>query len=93
MLVCGDDSLDTTAMVAALSDRGLAQVHCEGGPSLFGSLLATDAVDELCLTLSPRLEAGDARRIASGALPEPRGLSLARVLRSAGTLMLGYTRA
>jgi riboflavin biosynthesis pyrimidine reductase len=93
VLVCGDDSLDTTAMVAALSDRGLAQVHCEGGPSLFGSLLAADAVDELCLTLSPRLEAGDARRIASGDLPEPRGLSLARVLRSEATLMLGYTRA
>jgi riboflavin biosynthesis pyrimidine reductase len=93
VLVCGADSLDAAAMVAALGQRGLAQVHCEGGPSLFGSLLAADVVDELCLTLSPRLEAGDARRIANGGLPEPRGLALARVLRSEGTLMLSYTRA
>jgi riboflavin biosynthesis pyrimidine reductase len=92
VLVCGDESLDASAMIAALGERGLAQVHCEGGPSLFGSLLAADAVDELCLTLSPQLEAGDSRRIASGLLPQARGLRLARVLRSEDTLMLGYTR-
>lgn len=93
VLICGDDSLDASAMVAALGDRGLTQVHCEGGPSLFGSFLAADVVDELCLTVSPQLEAGDSRRIASGELPESRGLRLARVLRSEATLFLGYTRA
>ena len=93
VLICGDDSLDALAMVAALGDRGLTQVHCEGGPSLFGSLLAADVVDELSLTVSPLLEAGDSRRIASGELPEARGLRLARVLRSEATLLLGYTRA
>ncbi|MET4781294.1 pyrimidine reductase family protein [Glaciihabitans sp. UYNi722] len=92
VIVAGDDALDVSAMLSVLHEHGLTQVHCEGGPSLFGSLLAADAVDELCLTVSPQLEAGDARRIASGELPESRGLELARVLRSEATLLLGYTR-
>jgi riboflavin biosynthesis pyrimidine reductase len=92
VIVCGDDSLDSHAVVAALRDRGLAQVHCEGGPTLFGALLADDAVDELCLTVSPQLGAGSARRIASGALPESRGMTLASVLHSDGTLLLRYIR-
>jgi riboflavin biosynthesis pyrimidine reductase len=92
VLLCGEDELDASAAVAALTERGLAQVLCEGGPSLFGSLLAADVVDELCLTLSPQLEAGDARRIAKGELPESRALALASVLRSEETLLLRYTR-
>lgn len=92
VIVAGDGELDAAAAVGELNRRGLAQVHCEGGPTLFGSLLAADVVDELCLTLSPQLEAGDARRIANGTLPESRGLSLARVLRSDSTLLLGYAR-
>ena len=92
VLVCGDTDLDAPAMVAALQARGLGRIHCEGGPSLFGTLLAADVVEELCLTVSPLLEAGDSPRIARGALPAPRGLTLAGVLRSADTLLLRYTR-
>lgn len=84
--------IDAVAAVAALRELGLSSILCEGGPHLFGALLAADAVDELCLTVSPRLEAGDARRIAAGQLPEPRGLALAHVLRSGSTLLLRYRR-
>jgi Pyrimidine reductase, riboflavin biosynthesis len=93
VLVCGDDALDVDAMVAQLADRGLGQVLCEGGPTLFGTILAADRADELCLTVSPVLEAGGAGRIAVGALPEARDLTLAQVLVSDGTLMLRYLRA
>jgi len=84
--------VDAPAAVAALHARGLTRILCEGGPHLFGALLAADVVDELCLTVSSTLEAGDAGRIAVGALPEPRGLELAHVLRSGSTLLLRYAR-
>lgn len=86
------DHIDVAAAIAALRARGLDRILCEGGPQLFGSLLAADAVDELCVTVEPTLEAGDARRIAAGELPEPRGLRLAHVLRSGSTLLLRYAR-
>lgn len=85
--------IDAVAAVAALRARGLDRILCEGGPHLFGSLLAADTVDELCVTIEPTLEAGDARRIAAGELPDPRGLELAHVLRSRSTLLLRYARA
>ena len=50
-----------------------------------------DALDELCITISPSLEAGDARRIAHGDAP-PREMRLATALRSGDTLLLRYAR-
>jgi riboflavin biosynthesis pyrimidine reductase len=78
--------------VTALSERRLTRIHCEGGPSLFGSLLAADVVDELCLTVSPLLVGGDSPRIANGEVAEPRGMTLAGILRSESTLLLRYLR-
>ncbi|QHC68475.1 pyrimidine reductase family protein [Rathayibacter sp. VKM Ac-2759] len=92
VLVCGEDALDAPRMRDALAERGLARIHCEGGPALLGALLADDAVDELDLTLSPTLESGDAGRIARGALPGARDQRLAHVLASGDTLLLRYLR-
>ncbi len=86
----GVDELDPVAMTAALAERGLTQQHCEGGPSLFGTLIAAGIVDELCLTVSPQLAAGDAKRIAVGALAHPSKLTLGHVLVSGDTLLLRY---
>ena len=93
VLVCGEDSLDVVAVRRQLAERGLTQQHCEGGPSLFASFIAADAVDELCLTVSPVLEAGDSGRISSGTKSAPRGLALGHVLRSEAALLLRYVRA
>lgn len=94
VLVRGEDRVDTTAMLQALADRGLTRVHCEGGPHLFGAMIADDAVDELCLTISAQLEGGDARRIADGAFPAtPARMRLAHVLASGDTLVLRYVRS
>jgi riboflavin biosynthesis pyrimidine reductase len=92
MIVAGEDDVDLPAALDALRSHGFTRILCEGGPSLFGSLLAVDAVDELCITITPRLEAGDARRISHGSLPEPRGMRLDHVLRSGDTLLLRYSR-
>jgi riboflavin biosynthesis pyrimidine reductase len=93
VVVAGGSQVDGALAVTALRERGLLRVLCEGGPSLFGSLLEADAVDELCITIEPSLEAGDAPRIAQGELPAPRGMGLASALRSGDTLLLRYARS
>ena len=67
VLVLGEDVVDLARLKQALADRGWTEQLCEGGPSLFADLLAAGVVDELCCTLVPRLTAGDAVRITSGA--------------------------
>ncbi|NQX10201.1 pyrimidine reductase family protein [Microbacteriaceae bacterium VKM Ac-2855] len=92
VLVCGTEAVDPRLVVRELAGRGLPQVHCEGGPSLYGALLAADAVDELCLTVSPLIASGTAPRIATGAgVLHPQ--YLAHVLSSEETLLLRYLRA
>jgi riboflavin biosynthesis pyrimidine reductase len=93
VVVTGSDGIDVPETVAALHSRRLRNVLCEGGPTLFGALLEADAVDELFLTVSPALEAGDAPRITAGELAEPYRLALATVLASGSTLLLRYARA
>jgi riboflavin biosynthesis pyrimidine reductase len=88
----GEEFVDMTAALAALRARGLTRLLCEGGPSLFGSLLAVDAVEELCVTIAPELESGSAPRIAHGAAASPRGMKLAEVLKSGSALLLRYRR-
>jgi riboflavin biosynthesis pyrimidine reductase len=93
VLVCGEERLDVNVMLDAFAKRGLRQVLCEGGPTLFGTLLDADRVDELCLTISPLIEAGNAPRIAAGTLQQARRMALHHVLVSDGTLVLRYLRA
>jgi len=92
VLLCGTDKLDCRAMLAALAERGLRQVLCEGGPHLFGSLIEADCVDELCLTLSPVLENGSAGRIAAGAAQTTRRMRLGHAISVGSMLMLRYER-
>jgi riboflavin biosynthesis pyrimidine reductase len=91
--ICGERSLDVTAMWAALIRRGLPQVLTEGGPHLFGTLAAADAVDELCLTLAPVLAGGGAGRITAGSGHGLHAMRLAHVLTAGDMLMLRYVRS
>ncbi|MEY2849926.1 MAG: hypothetical protein RI885_2593 [Actinomycetota bacterium] len=93
VLVCGDDTVDPVMMLDALASRGLAQVLCEGGPALFGSLIEADLVDELCLTLSPVLESGDSGRIASGERAAARGMTLVHAIPAGDMVFLRYRRS
>ncbi|WP_167043093.1 pyrimidine reductase family protein [Salinibacterium sp. ZJ454] len=94
VLDSGGTAVDTRLMRELLAERGLRQVHCEGGPHLLGTLIEEGTVDELCLTLSPRLEGGTARRITDGGRITPTGMTLAHVLTGDdGTLLLRYVRA
>ncbi|HJQ63342.1 MAG TPA: dihydrofolate reductase family protein, partial [Burkholderiales bacterium] len=92
VLECGEARLDARVMLAEFAKRGLRQVLSEGGPTLFGTLLEADCVDELCLTISPLIEAGNAPRIAAGTLQRARRMALHHVLVSDSSLLLKYRR-
>ncbi|RWZ49826.1 pyrimidine reductase family protein [Labedella phragmitis] len=90
---CGDEHVDGLELRTELDDRGLRRIHSEGGPALFGALIRSGAVDEVCLTLAPMLAAGSSGRISSGDAPDvPVELALAHVVHSEGTLLLRYGR-
>ncbi len=65
-LVLGDDEVDLVALKRELATRGWVDQLSEGGPHLFGSLLAAGVVDELCHTIVPRLIGGAHLRILAG---------------------------
>lgn len=94
VIVCGKERVDTGLMREALVRRGLTRIHSEGGPHLFGDMIADATIDELCLTLTPTLEGGDSSRISAGAVTrDPLGMQLVHVLAAGDTLLLRYVRA
>lgn len=93
ILVAGAQMVDLPAALAELSRRGLKRVNCEGGPHLFGELVAQDLVDQLCLTVAPLLAGAGTDRIATGrATTGARRLGLASILYEDGFAMLRYRR-
>ena len=93
VVVAGDDRVDFGAARDALVDRGITRLLSEGGPVVARDLAAADALDEVCLTLSPLLLAGGARRVTMGErLDPPRELALASVLAGGDDVFLRYTR-
>jgi len=83
----------TTMMRRLRSDYDVRSLLCEGGPTLFGALLQEDLVDELFVSLGPKLAGGgNASGITRGqALAELRQLILAWVLEHDSSLYLRYT--
>lgn len=55
----GGDSVDLERGLRALRERGHSLIVSEGGPTLFGTLVGADLVDELFLTISPLLAGRD----------------------------------
>jgi riboflavin biosynthesis pyrimidine reductase len=102
VVIAGDERVDPVAMLAALADRGLRRVLCEGGPTLLASFVEHDLVDDMCLSLAPRF-AGPQPVDAvgrpaqpletTGRLAQPITLPLRHVLEHDGMLYLRYLRA
>ena len=80
LIVAGEETVDLGQALDALADRGLGRVLCEGGPHLLGDLAAAGLLDELCLSLSPKLAGPGASRIIAGQPSDARGMKLAHVL-------------
>jgi riboflavin-specific deaminase-like protein len=90
----GAENVDLPGLLEELHRRGLGRVLCEGGPTLNGTLLDADLVDEVFLTVAPCMVAGAAPRIADGPHELPRrGYQLVSVHEHDDELMLRYRRA
>ena len=91
VLVVGSGGVDFGRALNELGARGHHHVLAEGGPTLNGQLALAGVIDELCLTLSPKLAAGSTKRIiAAPALPTPTPLELHSILEDDGYLFLRY---
>ncbi|MEU6367914.1 pyrimidine reductase family protein [Streptomyces sp. NPDC046931] len=94
VVIAGDGmGVDPDRAVRALADLGMTRLLTEGGPRLLGQLITAGVLDELCLTVSPTLTAGDAQRIAGGpSVAVPRRFELVSLLEEEGFLFSRYRR-
>ena len=91
VIVAGERDVDLMVALGALAERGYARVLAEGGPTLNGQLAAAGLLDELCLTVSPLLAGGDAKRILTGpVLPSGSGWQIRSLCEQDGFLFLRY---
>lgn len=82
----------TTVLRRLRGDFGIRSLLCEGGPTVFGSLLHERLVDELFLTVAPRLSGGGSSpEITSGPeLPSLVPLEILWTLERLNSLYLRY---
>ena len=90
--VVGDARVDVAAAVAALVDHGLTRILTEGGPHLLGTLAAAGLIDELAVSYSPTLSAGDSGRIIEGPPASTTPMSLVGLIESDDFLFARYVR-
>ena len=59
VFVCGETAVDPILMGGVLRDRlGASTMMCLGGPKLNATMIETGAVDELFLTIAPKIHGG-----------------------------------
>ena len=73
-------------------ERGVRALLCEGGPGLHNQLEGAGFVDDLFLTIAPKLAGGEGPRIIEGDLPGVAPLELAWLLEEEGELFVRYRR-
>ena len=91
VIIVGEHDVDLAGAMHELGARGAHTVLAEGGPTLNGDLARARLLDELCVTLSPLLASGDAKRIIAGStLDELEPLRLQSVCGEDDYLFLRY---
>jgi riboflavin biosynthesis pyrimidine reductase len=87
VLIAGEDRVDPAEALRQLWQAGHRSVLLEGGPGLNADVVHAGLMDELCLTLSPRLVAGDGTRVLAGPeLMPPLQLRFVHLLEQDGFL-------
>jgi len=93
-LVTVDGLINTRDVLAHLRrEEGVGAVLCEGGPTLFGQLVAGGLVDDLFLTTTPVAIGGDAPHILEANLPDLAEFELVGLLEAEGDLFARYQPA
>ena len=86
--------VDIVAALGSLrADHGIRALLCEGGPGLHNQLQGAGFVDDLFLTIAPKLAGGQAPRIIEGDLPGVTELELSWLLQEDNELFARYRRA
>ncbi|MFP8884129.1 pyrimidine reductase family protein [Streptomyces mangrovi] len=86
--------VDPARVPGLLAGHGHTRLLTEGGPRLLGRFAAAGVLDELCLTVSPRITAGDAARILDGpGFETPVEYELTSLLEEDGFLFSRYRRS
>jgi riboflavin biosynthesis pyrimidine reductase len=82
VLRAGAERVDLAVALSRLDSivPGVGVVQAEGGPTLNAGLLAADTIDELNLTISPRMAGGDSPRVVHGAPALDARFTLAHLL-------------
>jgi riboflavin-specific deaminase-like protein len=89
-----EGAVDLTEAVRYLRrERGIRALLSEGGPHLHAQMQADGLVDDLFLTIAPKLSGGEAPRITEGSLPRVSELELAWLLEEDGELFARYRRS
>jgi riboflavin biosynthesis pyrimidine reductase len=90
-LVTIDGLIDNADVLTHLRrEEGVRALLCEGGPHLFGQLVAGGLVDDLFLTITPMAIGGDAPHILEANLPEEARFELAYLAEAEGDLFARY---
>lgn len=93
VIVAGRRDVDLGVAFEELVSMGFQRMLCEGGPTLMRDLVASGRADEICLTVTPLVLAGDRLRMTQGAVIEPPArFALRHLLEDAGQLFCRYTR-
>jgi riboflavin biosynthesis pyrimidine reductase len=81
-------------VIDQLRGRGFSRILTEGGPKLMGAMLEAGAVEQLFLTISPKLVGGGSGRSPltdeADLLDSERGMRLLSVRRAGDYLFLRY---
>jgi riboflavin-specific deaminase-like protein len=80
------------AVIRDLGRRGARRVLCEGGPTLNAALFEARLIDEMFLTIAPKLVAGDdpLTIVRGPSFPAPLHLELRSLVELEGELFLQY---
>ena len=94
VLLAGEGAgVDPARIPGLLAQRGFTRLLTEGGPTLLGQFAASGVLDELCLTMAPRITVGSAPRITEGpGLEVPSDFTLESLLEESGFLFTRYRR-
>jgi riboflavin biosynthesis pyrimidine reductase len=90
-LRAGTDRVDLRLALSTIDTivPGVRHVQAEGGPTLNAGLLADDLIDELDLTVSPRMVSGDGPRLTSPGPHVDARFTIARLLVDDESFMFG----
>jgi riboflavin-specific deaminase-like protein len=80
----------TEAMRYLRVERGIRGLLCEGGPHLHAQLLDAGLVDELFITVAPKLAGGSGPGLAEGLAESVREMELVSLLADGGELFHRY---